>query len=205
MRIELKIQKAIEEAIITLPNKGGCGVLVNGNIIVTAAHCVQINLSGEMAILDQSLDTIDTRHQGTIKAKILFVELVNDIALLGAADYQDSYSDCEKYKEYCNHTKAIQICSDDFETQKEYEAYVSYRGKLIKIKHQKMNAKAQRHWFESEEIIEPGMSGSPIVNPKGELIGVLSHSSSDTDNINGKFSLITTTLPDYFLKQIGVK
>lgn len=202
MRIELKIQKAIEEAIITLPNKGGCGVLVNGNIIVTAAHCVQINLSGEMAILDQSLDTIDTRHQGTIKAKILFVELVNDIALLGAADYQDSYSDCEKYKEYCNHTKAIQICSDDFETRKEYEAYVSYRGKLIKIKHQKMNAKAQRHWFESEEIIEPGMSGSPIVNPKGELIGVISHSSFDTDNKNGKFPRITTTLTDHFQNKL---
>ena len=68
-----------------------------------------------------------------------------------------------------------------------------------------MNPDAQCHWFETEEIMGPGMSGSPIVNPKGELIGVLSHSSSDTDNINGKFSLITTTLPDYFLKQIGVK
>lgn len=78
MRIELKIQKAIEEAIITLPIKGGYGVLVNGDIIVTAAHCVQINLSGEMAILDQSLDTIETKHQGTFKAQIVFVELVND-------------------------------------------------------------------------------------------------------------------------------
>lgn len=46
----------VEKATVALQGKGGQGVLVGGNLILTAAHCVTFSLEGYMTMGDPYME-----------------------------------------------------------------------------------------------------------------------------------------------------
>ena len=48
----------VANATVTILGKGGQGVLVNGNMIITAAHCIDYSLDGGMVLGDFFLEKI---------------------------------------------------------------------------------------------------------------------------------------------------
>ena len=50
----------IEKATVTILRKGGRGILVSGNLIITAAHCVVFSLEGDMGLGEYLIEEIRT-------------------------------------------------------------------------------------------------------------------------------------------------
>jgi hypothetical protein len=70
--------------VTTLRRGGGQGVLVNGNLIITAAHCLDWSCDGELVLRKHSVE-VRTR-QGELKVTPIAIEPVKDIAVLGSLD-----------------------------------------------------------------------------------------------------------------------
>ena len=87
-----QLQSSIARACVTVVKHDGGrgrGVLVPGNIILTAAHCVAYTTEGALGLGDVCIVEVETR-QGPLHTQLLAVEPVGDIAVLGALDGQDS-------------------------------------------------------------------------------------------------------------------
>lgn len=97
--IEDKIQADIVNATVTLLKKGGRGVLVAGNLIVTAAHCIGFECSGSMVLGDYYIEEIET-VQGRLRVTPRAVEPVSDVAVLGSLDDQEFYKDHSAFEEF---------------------------------------------------------------------------------------------------------
>lgn len=205
----MEVYNSYKDAIISLPEKGGTGVFVTGDLIITATHCIQFQTDGSMPLNNQNLSIIQTKNHGTFKANVLYAELINDLAILGPADDQECYDDYSKYLDYCSKVKPMQVYPGKFEELfKKYEAYIfNFEGELLKIKHKKTMPEAQLHFFESENTLKFGYSGSPIVNKHGHVIGIVSNTSFNQDDsvsVDGTFPLIRELENDKFLKLMGI-
>ena len=77
----------VAKATVTLLGKGGQGVLVSGNLIITAAHCIAFRCEGEMVLGDYFIEEIKTCER-ELKVALLAVEPVSDLAVLGSLDTQ---------------------------------------------------------------------------------------------------------------------
>ena len=78
----------VANATVTLLGRGGQGVLVSGNLIITAAHCIDFKCEGQMVLGDYFIEEIKTT-QGKLKVAPLAVEPVSDVAVLGSLDDQE--------------------------------------------------------------------------------------------------------------------
>lgn len=105
----------IEEATVHLPSKGGQGILVKGNFIITAAHCVDFSVDTGMMMNDINPEKIITASGMEILVNILAVEPVSDIAVLGIIDAAEFPEDAEKFDIFCKRTRKIRLFRKDFE------------------------------------------------------------------------------------------
>jgi len=76
----------IVAATVQLPKRGGQGVLIRGGLVMTAAHCIEWNADGGMAMGDWQVETVETACGKSFRMHPVFVEPRSDIALLGAPD-----------------------------------------------------------------------------------------------------------------------
>ena len=114
------------------------------------------------------------------------VEPVSDIAVLCALDDQTFYDEAEKYDEFCRETKPVRPCTVEYELFKEFPAFIrSHRGKFISGSATQCRESCPSLAIRSDEAVEGGTSGGPVVNENGELIGIVSYiaepSSSDSE------------------------
>ena len=79
----------IKAATVRFPKRGGQGVLVPGQMIVTAAHVVSWSSEGRMALGYYYVEDVKAGRR-KLKIQPLAVEPVTDIAILGALDDQAS-------------------------------------------------------------------------------------------------------------------
>ena len=63
------IKKRVEKATVKLISKGGQGILVPGGFIITAAHCVDFDCGGSMALGEYFIEEIET-----IKGQLEFIK-----------------------------------------------------------------------------------------------------------------------------------
>ena len=80
--VDAFVKAKVAKATVRLTRSGGQGVLVCGNVILTAAHCIGFNLEGGMVLGDFYIEDIETA-QGMLKVGPLAVEPISDIAVLG--------------------------------------------------------------------------------------------------------------------------
>jgi hypothetical protein len=177
MRTKTDPFSKIENATITLPNKGGQGILVKNQMILTAAHCVDYVLTGGMVLGDYYIEEIKTRS-GNLKVAPFCIEPLSDIAVLGALDEQECNSEFQQFDDFCRNTKPIKICRTKLEVYNKFKIF-SHKKKWITGYAQIVIPESHMLSVEVDEKIEGGLSGSAIVNEKGEIVGIVSNFSEN--------------------------
>lgn len=191
----------IQKALVHFPSKGGQGVLVNGNFIITAAHCVNFSLDTGMMMQDINPQKIITSSGTEIMVNILAVEPVSDIAVLGIIDAQEFPEEAGKFEKFCNLTRPVEFFRKDFDLFVEYPAHIyTHLGEWVSCTVERTFPTANKLVINPEKAIQPGTSGSPVVNDAGELIGVVSFGAKD-----GTIPFLRSSLPVYLYKAMQKK
>jgi hypothetical protein len=180
-------KKDISKAIVRFNRPGGQGVLVEGNFILTAAHCIGWNADGAM---DLGKDLVEwVKPVDGSESMLVFplaVESMSDIAVFGIDKKLVFPSDALRFKEFCARTEAVSLCKDPLPTGTLTEVFVwTYDvGWAPGSAMPDLNDVA-KIWVQTEEAVEGGASGGPIINAEGELLAVNSSFSLPQKGLSG--------------------
>jgi hypothetical protein len=196
-----RIQDAVAKATVTLPAKGGRGVLISGGFILTAAHCIDFRCDGSMALGGDPPVKVQT-YRGNFNVATYAIEPCSDVAVLGRLDDQEYSEDCDAFETFVENTKPVttsrqdfkresnrrqksavenpapsRIPPPDFERPHKFPVYI-YGSKNEWITGTAIQQPASPRWtgIETAKKIESGFSGGPIINQAGELVGIVSWS-----------------------------
>ena len=183
------------------------GVLVAGNFIVTAAHCVQWTATGDMALADDEYIAFAlTPTCAKFILKVVAVEPASDIAVLATPDYQTFADDADAFEDWCEATKPVRLCPRGPDPGDSVEARVLTRDGTWVRATAVRSAFAQvdgRVRVEYDEPIAGGTSGGPIVTPDGQLLGVVSYTGEVMDGpCDGMVPLARLALPQWVLERV---
>ncbi len=195
------IRKTIEDASVSLPRLEGRGVLVPGGVILTAAHCVSFETDGGMVLGDYHIEEVLT-NKGLIKASVIAVEPVLDIAVLGQPDNQALAREADKFDDFCENTTHVPISLELMHPGSSRSLWVyGKESKWIELSGEVFGdpeTEPPMIWVNwADHSLQPGDSGSPIVNEDGELISVFSNG----DN-TGHQPIVNLALPAWVLNKI---
>ena len=183
-----EIRRLVENATVRLPATGGQGVLVEGGVILTAAHCIEWDGHGAMVLGDHFLTDVTTRDGRAHQVAPLAVEPVTDIAVLGALDGQTFYDKCEAFEEWCEQTPGVRVGRVEYPLFTPIPVYVlSHEGGWLPGTVQQCREEAQMLALEMILPIKSGTSGGPIVDGSGALLGIVSNAGgSDAVEAGGR-------------------
>jgi len=203
--ISKNIQKRVADATVTFLKDGGQGVLTTNNLILTAAHCVQFYLTGRMTLGDYIIEEIQTTH-GKLKITPWAVEPVSDIAVVGPLDDQEFCDEVTQFEEFCSKTKPIPLCLEKPKYGDVIPVWIYthkktwIRGKAINYSIKKNPSKI---CIRTDENIEGGTSGSPIVNERGELVSIVSNAGGSIGiSREGDGPLLILALPVWIYQEV---
>jgi hypothetical protein len=170
-----RIRKRIEAATVRLPRFGGQGVIVPGQLVITAAHCVQWDTSGAMALGDEQLEQVEAGGH-TLLAVIYAVEPVADVAVLGPADNQVLPEEADAFEALCGSVDPVCLSQRSFPLFTPFPIFLlSHIGRWITAEAQQVREHGPLLSFsKASEAITGGDSGGPIVTADGLLVGVVS-------------------------------
>ena len=210
MDTEATIFSDVENATVAFTRQGGQGVLVTGNLILTAAHCVDFALTGGMVLGDHYVEGIRTKTGVNLKVSPRAVEPLSDIAALGPLDDQECPNEADGFEWFCELTKPIPLFTGTLAFRESINVYVfTHKGTWLKGKVTQYSTETfHRVCLETEEPIEGGTSGSPVINEAGELVVIVSNSGNDPAGPTGGYVGIegaprpNLTLPRWICRQI---
>ncbi len=170
-------RERVEKATVRLLEKGGQGIVVPTGLILTAAHCITWRIEGAMALGDHFLEEVECGGR-KIRASVLAIEPVSDIAVLGPPDDQMSDADADTYEAALGLVDPVEINTEDFELFRDIPAAVyTHNRTWIGATVRQCNKSAWRLSMHTTQQIESGTSGGPIVDHLGRLLGVVSDAS----------------------------
>lgn len=173
-----RMRVRIKAATVRFMRRGGQGVLVPGQMIVTAAHVVHWDTEGGMTMGAAHYVEDVRAGRRTLKVEVLAIEPVADIAVLGAPDGQASqelFNAAEAFADFCESTAPVPICTADFRLFVPFPVHIlTHTGRWVTARATQNNVNASTLFLEASEGITGGTSGSPLVTDRGRLIGVLS-------------------------------
>jgi len=191
----------IEKATITLVKKGGQGILIKNKMILTASHCVNYSLSGEMMLGNYYVENISTRS-GNLVVSPVCIEPIKDIAILGPVDSQELHNEYRLYDEFCGNTFPVKVCRSKIEVGKKFNIFIyTHKKKWITGKAKLSFPDSPVLWIEVDEQIKGGTSGSAIVNEKGEIVGIVTN-ASESEKSDGMAPRPLLTLPVWICRMI---
>jgi hypothetical protein len=190
------IAAGVAAAVVRLPGKG-LGVLVPGNLVITAAHCIAWTAEGWMAQADNAAQ-IEAGGRRMI-VNVLAVEPVADVAVIGASDEDEAFEEwCEKASPISLYTDSlpsgvplhlpeVEGClSPEFTPSATIAAHVwTHRRHWIKARVRQLCRDASHLAVEVDTRIAAGTSGGPVIADDGRLLGVISVFSSLSFPIHG--------------------
>lgn len=177
MPIDRRTADHVARAIVKLPRLGGLGVLVPGELIVTAAHCIEWTTTGAMVLGDRFHQDISTADGSQLEVQVLAVEPVSDVAILGAVDNQEFGDAAEAFEDFCARTAPVPVATKELELFAPIPAFVfTHRGAILPARVTQCAAFSANLFIETDEPIECGTSGGPVVTERGALLGIVSHS-----------------------------
>jgi len=204
MKKFIEVEKAIVSLLDEKAKDKGRGVLVGGNIIVTAAHCIDFECNGYMVLGKYYIEEIRT-VLGELKVTPLAVEPVSDIAVLGSLDGQEFYDESVAFDDFCEKTKPVPLYLGELELFREYPVYIyNHKGKWVTGRIKKWERYSPILSIQTNEKIEEGASGGPIINESGKLIGIASNfSQTQCDNkYTGRAPYLQLALPVWVISKI---
>jgi hypothetical protein len=154
-------------------------------LVVTAAHCLPRVPEPMPArylwecTFEKLLGPLDA--EPTISAECVFVEVIADLAVLGAPDSQDLYDQYDAYEMFTESRPALRL--GDIPSSERRAHHLETRPVyVLKLDRQWARGRANHIggpiWLDGPKT-ESGMSGSPILNDRGEAIGVISTGGPD--------------------------
>ena len=199
-----KFYADVADATVVFTRKICQGVLANNNMIVTAAHCIDCNCDGSMPQGRYVLEEVETKTEN-FKVAPLFVDPINDVAVLGEAGEEAGFKEARKFQRFCSNTRPVPVFRGGFEILKAFNVHVlTHKNKWVKGTALQYSPNDISFFIDTEERIEGGTSGGPIVNDSGELIGIASIGSSGGGESNNGLRIphLHLTLPVWVCREI---
>ncbi len=185
---KLAMHTRVAAATVKFYKLGGQGVLVPGNMIVTAAHVVEWSTEGGRMTGPftpfEFYEPVETADGSKFLVEPLAVEPVSDFAVFGAPDDQACSEEFDKFEAFCDATRPVEL-----DTSESVRKRVTVRrNKVISRWVRKPfaveilahtgewiagRAVAPRE-IETEVAIQSGTSGGPVITMDGKLLGVVS-------------------------------
>ena len=199
------IKARVTQATVELDETGGRGVLVEGDLIITAAHCIPV--TEEMSPGQADNETLIKTSNGSqdIWVEILAAEPVVDIAALGGirGHYPSGSDEGKRFETFCENTTPLPICQREFEFEFPIFIY-DHKARWLTGKAERTRSRYLHYIHLDQPTIERGASGSPVVNDTGELLGIVVREGAPP----GFFILIPRphlTLPVWVVKILNRK
>ena len=198
--ISSDVKKLVAGATFTIQTKergkGQC-VLVEGGLIITAAHCLEWDCTGKMAMGDLYWNKIKTAS-GDLIASTVAVEPVSDIAVLGSPDPQLlPENKAFAFEEWCERIAPIKLLRKTPKAREPFPVWIRTHFKTWVAGMGTFYGGGATFAYKTGSEIQSGTSGGPIVNHAGELVGVVSHGTNNC--IQGKYdsaaALLSLALP----------
>jgi hypothetical protein len=168
----------------TKERRNGQCVLVEGGLIITAAHCIEWDCTIRMAVGGVYLSTIRT-GSGDLIVSTLAVEPVSDIAVLGCPDDQDMPKEVFAYDEFVEGISPVKLQRLPPKVRTPFPVWIRTHLKSW-VAGEATYYCGSRFTYRTDSEIPSGTSGGPIVNVDGELVGVVSHGT--TSRVLGQYT-----------------
>lgn len=180
-------KRIVEAATVTVFTKDrgtGLGFLVAGGLIVTAAHCVDFDIEGQMALGDYYLQSIETSDGRRFLVSPLFVEPVSDLAVFGSADDQEFSEDAQAFERFVESITPIPVAMDLADDERSVSIFSHERKWLdgTASGFQSFSRLSRTLFVTAKAPVLGGTSGSAILNDDGAAISVVSVFSHSNDN-----------------------
>jgi hypothetical protein len=163
-------------ATVSLPDKGGQGVLVHGGFVLTAAHCIEWSGDGEMVREDHNLVRVKPRTSAAFKLNVCALDPLSDIAVLERPDAQEFDEDADAFDAFCRGSRPVPIRIDDLGLDISVPVHVlSHEGSWIRAEATRYGMRVG--WsivLKARSDIKAGTSGGPVVDDAGYLMGIVS-------------------------------
>jgi hypothetical protein len=171
-----QVKKAIVAATLEIHTrergKGLC-VLIEGGLLLTAAHCTDFDCKGRMALGYYSLHKLSSGNRN-LKAVILAVEPVSDIAVLGSPDEQALPDEAAALEEFSYQVVPVRLQRTPPKTGVAFPIWIRTH-KRAWVRGVGRYFGSRTFCYETRTKIDCGTSGGPILNNAGKLLGVVSH------------------------------
>jgi hypothetical protein len=205
-RIGKRNRERVERATVRLVERGGQGVLVPGEFILTATHCIAWSGTGGMALGDEYPTDIETASGVKFRAGVYSCDPVADIAVLGELDDQQCPDDAEAFEQWREQVEPVALSDHQFKAGQSCPVFIYTH------KHEWIAGKVTRYGrFVGSGValfaegIESGTSGSPVVTADGLLLGIVSNASSDRAGASGSMPVAYMSLPHWVLARTGLR
>jgi hypothetical protein len=206
MRVESSDKNAVSRDLLTpsvLRVGGGRGFVVEGRekYIVTAAHCLPVLPEAMPAAASHERTYADLvaslNEEPVLAAECMFVDPVADIAVLGPPDNQELFEEYEQYNTLTGVAPAFRIA----------KAGEKSRGWILTLEGSWMSCEVGHCggplWFkDAARPVAAGMSGSPIIDDAGGVVGIVSMSSGPRHVDGGPNPRLESHLPGWLLKEL---
>lgn len=179
----------VRAATVTLPERGGRGVLAPGGLVLTATHCLGWDGSLGLALGDHHPVLVEAGGC-SFRLGPRFGDGVSDMAALGALDDQAFPNDERVFAEWQRQLRPVPLSPwlprtpDARRLRRQPEPWVSHPARLLSLDGRWFAGVVKydfdpsgKVWLEAEEPLESGMSGGPVVDEQGRLLGVISWGS----------------------------
>lgn len=206
--IEIKVDAEIRAATVWLPTREGQGVLVNGDVILTAAHCIEWSpdFIDASCLGDPIRQFIETKDGRKFRGDVVFIDPIADIAAIQCCDAEQCLKDAAAFENFCRSTTATTLSGLKPDLFTLFPVNIlAHTGEWIAGNGQFCNPGRSNVFIQPFHRIRGGTSGGPVLDINGELLGVVSVvADSDDGEIDGAATIpfAIRTLPRWLIEKI---
>ena len=200
-----KTRKQIELATVPVRSKrmrrgkGGQGVYIGNGFVLTAAHCLDFDTAGGIALENDVIYYIDRPKGKRIWCSPVCIDPCSDLAVVGPCDSQECSDLRSEFESFFEDVVPIEIRRNPLlldesigcEIRTHLGTWVS--GKMTR------QADMGRARLDTDENIIGGTSGGPIVDDDGQIIAVVSIACGSGGATTGPHSIASLWLPSWLL------
>lgn len=210
-RLSNKSRARVERATVRLVETGGCGVLVPGEFILTATHCIDWSGTGDMVLGEYYPTKIETAEGAKFSVEVAACDPRSDLAVLEELDNQAFFDDAHAFEEWREQVEPVPLSTRQFKLQRGECSSRPCPVFIFTHKREWISGSVSRYSLRQSPgssvalvaDIESGTSGSPVITADGMLLGIVSHYTVSTFDTSS-MPVAHMALPHWVLARIGV-